>query len=190
MSRSEPREFDVVATSAAGLLWILLPMLTAAALGLYATGGRMVGDSHVPAFSLSPPWFTLGGGAGWSVLVVLVLALLFSWKFFNRKVQLHDGMLDVRSTFYRRRVAVKDLLLDQAARVDLKRDRQFALRYKTNGYALPGFHSGHYRLRGGGKGFVLVTDVHNVLAIPVRDGSTLLLSVDQPRQLLEALRQA
>ncbi len=190
MNRSEPRVFDVAATSAAGLLWTLLPMLVAAALALYASGGRMFGHGHAPAFSLSPPWFTLGGGAGWSILVLLALALLFSWTFFRRKVQLHGGVLDVRSTFYRRRVAVKDLLLDQAAQVDLRRDGRFALRYRSNGYALPGFHSGHYRLRGGGKGFVLVTDVHNVLAIPVRDGSTLLLSVDQPRQLLEALRQA
>jgi len=190
MSRSEPREFDVVEISTARLLWVLLPMLAAIALSLYATGGRMFGDSHAPAVSLSAPWFTLGGAAGWSVLVVLGLALLLSWKFFNRRVQLRDGMLEVRSTFYRRRVPVADLLLDQARQVDLKRDCPFALRYKTNGYALPGFYSGHYRLRGGGKGFVLVTDVHRVLAIPVRDGSTLLLSVEQPQRLLDALRRA
>ncbi len=187
---SEPRGFEVTGTSAAKLLWVLLPLLAGVALSLYATGGRMLGDSSLQGVSLSPPWYTAGGAAGWSVLVLLALALLFAWTFFNRRIQLHDGTLEVRSTFYRRRVKVADLLLDQATQVDLTRDRRFALRFKTNGFALPGFHSGHYRLRGGGKGFVLITDIHQVLALPVRDGSTLLLSVEQPQQLLDALRRA
>jgi len=54
---------------------------------------------------------------------------------------------------------------------------------------MPGFYSGHFRLQGGGKGFALVTDRTRVLALPVSDGSTLLLSLERPQVLLDALRK-
>jgi hypothetical protein len=40
----------------------------------------------------------------------------------------------------------------------------------------------------GGKGFCLITDNRRVLILPLRDGSTLMLSPEQPRALLDALR--
>ena len=104
-------------------------------------------------------------------------------------VELASDVLDVRSTMYRRRVPVAQLRLDQAEVVDLQRDRRYGIRVKTNGYSMPGFYSGHFRLQGGGKGFALVTDRARVLALPVSDGSTLLLSVDRPQALLDALRK-
>ncbi|TGQ61265.1 hypothetical protein EN855_033645, partial [Mesorhizobium sp. M1C.F.Ca.ET.212.01.1.1] len=66
---------------------------------------------------------------------------------------------------------------------------RYGIRFKTNGYAMPGFYSGHFRLQGGGKGFALVTDRSRVLVLPVRDGSALLLSLDRPQVLLDALRK-
>ena len=80
------------------------------------------------------------------------------------------------------------LRLDQAEVVDLARDRRYGIRFKTNGYAMPGFYSGHFRL-GRRQGFALVTDRSRVLVLPVRDGSALLLSLDRPQVLLDALRK-
>ena len=54
---------------------------------------------------------------------------------------------------------VADLLLDQAEVVDLSRDRRYGIRFKTNGYSMPGFYSGHFRLQGG----YLVDQRHTVL---------------------------
>lgn len=50
--------------------------------------------------------------------------------------------------------------------------------------------SGHFRMRGGGKAFCLLTDYSRVLVLPLRDGSMLLLSPEHPRALLDALKQA
>lgn len=187
---SDPRRFEVSETSTLRLLWILLPMLSFLALTAYYARDTAQPAAGPFSLSLSPPYFTMGGSAGWSVLVVVVLAVVLSWKFFNRRVQLDGDMLEVRSTLYRRRTPVAQMDLDRAEVVDLKGDRHHGLRYKTNAYSVPGFHSGHYRLSGGGKGFALVTDTRRVLVIPVRGGPTLLLSLVQPQALLAALRKA
>jgi len=139
--------------------------------------------------TLSPPFFLMGGSAAWSLAVIVLMGIGLGWAFFRRRVELAGNVLDVRSTLYRRRTPVADLLLDQAEVVDLSRDRRYGIRFKTNGYSMPGFYSGHFRLQGGGKGFALVTDRARTLVIPVRGGSTLLLSLERPQALLEALRK-
>lgn len=185
---SDPRCFDVSEDSALRLLWILLPMLSF--IGVTAWHLREPAPFSTLIFDItaSPPYFTMGGSPGWSLLVAVTVTGVLCWKYFQRRVQLDNGVLTVWSTFYRRRTAVVDMQLDEAVVVDMARDRRHGLQCRTNAYSLPGFHSGHYRLRGGGKGFALVTDLRRVLVIPVREGPTLLLSVEQPQQLLQALR--
>lgn len=191
---SDPRGFEVSEASSLRVLWILLPLVLAAGVGAW-----LMLDSNVPAgleamarwseWSTWTGWPDTGLGAAWAVLFPIALGAVLAWAFHVRRVQLQDGVLTVRSTFFRCRTPVARMQLDQAAVVDLEHDRQHALRYRTLGYSLPGFHSGHYRLRGGGKGFVLITDMQRVLVIPVRDGPTLLLSLARPQTLLDALRR-
>ncbi len=170
------------------VLWIVLPLLAAFVACVYAQLYKAPA-SALDRVALSPPWFRMGGSAAWSLLVIAVLGIGLGAAFFRRRVELDDNVLDVRSTMYRRRVPVAQLRLDQAEVVDLQRDRRYGIRVKTNGYSVPGFYSGHFRLHGGGKGFALVTDRARVLALPVGDGSTLLLSVDRPQALLDALHK-
>ncbi|HIE5097294.1 PH domain-containing protein [Stenotrophomonas maltophilia] len=189
MSGSDPRPFEVTASSPLRVLWVVLPLLAAFAACLYAQLYKTPATAPWIEVTFSPPWFRMGGSAAWSLLVIAALAIGLGAAFFRRRVELDDDILDVRSTMYRRRVAVAQLRLEQAEVVDLGHDRRYGIRFKTNGYAMPGFYSGHFRLKGGGKGFALVTDRARVLALPVSDGSTLLLSVERPQMLLEALRK-
>jgi len=188
MGGSDPKPFDVVESSPLRVLWIVLPLLAAFVACLYAQLYKAPANAPWIEVTLSPPWFRMGGSAAWSLIVIAVLAVGLGAAFF-RRVELAGNVLDVRSTMYRRRVPVAQLRLDQAEVVDLQRDRRYGIRVKTNGYSMPGFYSGHFRLQGGGKGFALVTDRARVLALPVSDGSTLLLSVDRPQALLDALRK-
>ncbi len=189
MGGSDPKPFDVAESSPLRVLWIVLPLLAAFVACLYAQLYKAPANAPWIEVTLSPPWFRMGGSAAWSLIVIAVLAVGLGAAFFRRRVELAGNVLDVRSTMYRRRVPVAQLRLDQAEVVDLQRDRRFGIRVKTNGYSMPGFYSGHFRLQGGGKGFALVTDRARVLALPVSDGSTLLLSVDRPQALLDALRK-
>lgn len=189
MGGSDPKPFDVAESSPLRVLWIVLPLLAAFVACLYAQLYKAPASAPWIEVTLSPPWFRMGGSAAWSLIVIAVLAVGLGAAFFRRRVALAGNVLDVHSTMYRRRVPVAQLRLDQAEVVDLQRDRRYGIRVKTNGYSMPGFYSGHFRLQGGGKGFALVTDRARVLALPVSDGSTLLLSVDRPQALLDALRK-
>lgn len=189
MGGSDPKTFEVAESSPLRVLWIVLPLLAAFVACVYAQLYKAPASAPWIEVALSPPWFRMGGSAAWSLLVIAVLGIGLGAAFFRRRVELDDNVLDVRSTMYRRRVPVAQLRLDQAEVVDLQRDRRYGIRVKTNGYSVPGFYSGHFRLHGGGKGFALVTDRARVLALPVSDGSTLLLSVDRPQALLDALHK-
>ncbi|PTA73623.1 MULTISPECIES: PH domain-containing protein [unclassified Stenotrophomonas] len=189
MNGSDPKRFDVAESSPFRVLWVILPLLLAFAISVYAQLHTARANAPWMEVTLSPPWFRMGGSAAWSLVMIAALGIGLGLAFFRRRVEFDGTVLDVRSTMYRRRVPVAQLQLDRAEVVDLGRDRRYAIRFKTNGYSMPGFHSGHFRLQGGGKGFALVTDRSRVLVLPVRDGSTLLLSLERPQALLDALRK-
>ncbi|MNI29005.1 hypothetical protein D3C73_828100 [compost metagenome] len=189
MSGSDARPFEVAESSSLRVLWVLLPLLAVLGVGIWSQLHDSRTDAPWMEVTLSPPFFLMGGSAAWSLAVIVLMGVGLGWAFFRRRVELAGNVLDVRSTLYRRRTPVADLLLDQAEVVDLSRDRRYGIRFKTNGYSMPGFYSGHFRLQGGGKGFALVTDRARTLVIPVRGGSTLLLSLERPQALLDALRK-
>ncbi|WP_353098656.1 PH domain-containing protein [Stenotrophomonas lactitubi] len=189
MSGSDARPFDVAESSSLRVLWVLLPLLAVLGVGIWSQLHDSRTDAPWMEVTLSPPFFLMGGSAAWSLAVIVLMGIGLGWAFFRRRVELAGNVLDVRSTLYRRRTPIADMLLDQVEVVDLGRDRRYGIRFKTNGYSMPGFYSGHFRLQGGGKGFALVTDRARTLVIPVRSGSTLLLSLERPQALLEALRK-
>lgn len=121
-------------------------------------------------------------------LVVLTGAIVIA-AYRRQKITLDAAGLDIRSTFYTRTVAINAIKLEQARIVDLAGHTSLQPSLRSNGYSLPGFKAGHFRMRGGGKAFCLITDSSRVLALPLRDGSTVLVSPEHPRALLDALRQ-
>lgn len=130
------------------------------------------------------------------VAVVFVVALCIALFVLaqRRSVTLERGVLVVRATFYTQRIPIGQLVLEQARVVDLREHTELRPRLKLNGYALPGFQAGHFRAGLFSPGrhqrlFCLVTDPRRVLALPERSGRTVLLSLEQPQALLDALRR-
>lgn len=124
-----------------------------------------------------------------TVIVLGVLALLASIQ--RRSIALRDGMLVVRASLYTRRVPVAALRLDEARILDLDEHTEFKPVLKTNGYSLPGFRAGNFRLRSGDRAFCLLTGDGRALWLPRSDNpQSLLLSPDRPQALLDALRAA
>ena len=123
------------------------------------------------------------------VIVALVLALsLIAMK--RRSVALVGSVLDVRAALFRERTPVADIDLARARLVDLAERMDLRPVIKTLGMSLPGFHAGRFRLRGKlVRAFCLITDRHRVLWLPLHNGKDqLLLSVERPQDLLDALR--
>jgi hypothetical protein len=125
----------------------------------------------------------------WLVLipVALVIALL-SWSLRRRHVILEGGELRIAAALHSTTVAVDQLDLDAARIVDLREAGELVPWWKTFGTTAPGFRAGHFRLRNRSRAFVLLTDRHRVLFLPERSGRMLLLSLERPQALLDALR--
>ncbi len=126
----------------------------------------------------------------WGGVVVLpLLALGLSLLYRRRRIVLDGHQLDIVSTIYRKRVALDTLRLDRARAVDFAEYPEFTPVAKRNGFQLPGFRSGHFRMDDGSHCFCLITDNSRVLVLPLRDGSSVLISPRQPRVLLDELRR-
>ncbi|MDE2406323.1 MAG: hypothetical protein KGL91_00490 [Xanthomonadaceae bacterium] len=156
---------------------------------LVALGGLL------PLGIIATLWLTRAPGvhgvAPALVIVPVVLGLLVLGMR-RRSVLLRNGVLEVRAALYTRRVAASELDLSRAQVVNLHERTELKPRLKTNGYSIPGFDAGHFRLREHfGKAFCLLTERERVLWLPLRDGKTqILLSLERPQALLDALRAA
>jgi len=140
---------------------------------------------------------TTGGPLRLTTLATLAGAALLTlglWWLLDRAMRRHhlelgDGGIRVRTSFYSKTVVLAELQLDAARVVDLQERTEFKPALKTNGYALPGFRSGHFRLRNGSSAFVAITGNGRALWLPTTGRQALLLQPRQPETLLAHLRE-
>lgn len=182
MAAEHASEFKVTPPGKAA--WVFL-LGTALALPLLAAGLVLGALPRLPAGA------DVTGLAVTATVLLLVAALLVIAAQ-RRRVSLENGVLVIRATFYTQRIPRARLRLAQARVVDLREHTELAPALKTNGFALPGYYAGHFRagLLGEARSrrlFCLVTDRARVLALPEDDGRTLLLSLERPQALLDAL---
>lgn len=129
----------------------------------------------------------------WIAIILVPLVLLFSFFAYSSRAtrfELSPEGLAIRGTLYGRKLPWSKLEVAEARIVDLKTDTDYQPTLRTNGFGLPGYQAGWFRLRREGRGLLFVTDRSRVVAIPTRNGYTLLLSVRDPEAFLEALQRA
>ncbi len=171
---SAPREFAVTPPDLRlpGLILVavLLACASALAFGWHEMQGRHALWAGLAATIIAP---------------ALVLAALF-----RRKVTFDGHTLYIVAGLNQTRVAAGMLSPGEARVVDLATNAEYRLGIKSFGTSMPGYHAGHFRQVRGRKVFALVTDKHRVLVLPERDSRLLMLSLDKPQALLDALHQA
>ena len=139
---------------------------------------------QVRSEALSPAFMLLIQG----IVAVSVLAVVLPmWR---REASFDGRRLRVKATYYTRESLLSDFDLAAARVVDTREHAELRPWLKTNGFALPGFQAGHFRLRDRRKAFCLVTDPSKVLALPHADGRVWLLSLEHPQAVLDILRRA
>lgn len=169
------REFTVAPLDRWTLLGLWLPMTSATA--LMAGSVLWISSGQVPLKLLFALPFPL--------LVGVVLHVLLR----RRRIQLEHGELSITAAMFRKRVPINAIDLDNARIIDLDEHTEFKPRVKTNGFSLPAFTAGHYRLRNKARAFCLISDRAQVLVLPLREGPLVLLSPEKPRELLDGLRE-
>lgn len=172
---TDDREFPVAATNPWALLWIWIPLIAAILVIVYSRG--------------QATWLADVAASGFHLLFLLVLGAALTWLHGRRRIVAQGRELQVTATLYRKRVPVDALDLANARIVDLAEHTDLRPLFKTNGFGMPGFAAGHFRLRDLRKAFCLLTDRSRVLVLPLRDGTLLLLSPDKPQAMLQQLRE-
>lgn len=126
--------------------------------------------------------------AAWGFPFLLLAAAVIAGVVRRRRVSLQGHALLVAAGFNTRRVVVADLDLGAARVVDLREHIHLKPMLRLNGTGLIGYQCGHFLLRDRTRAFVLLTDHSRVLMLPEKSGKRLLLSLQQPQALLDALR--
>jgi len=142
------------------------------------------------------PIIPASGGPFWllGVVGVFLLALLFLFAYLayssrNVKFEVSTEGLRIKGDIYGRTIPTRALVADKAKVLDLSREKEYQLSWRTNGAGLPGYKSGWFRLKNGEKGLVFVTDTRQVVYLPTREGYSVLLSVARPSDFIQALKQ-
>lgn len=128
-----------------------------------------------------------GAGAE-GLLGIAIIALGIGWSLRRRRATIEDGRLIVQAGLFSTRRPIADFDLDAARIVNLKDVPALKPGLKLFGLWLMGYAGGYFWLRDRSTAFVLLTDAARVLVLPDRKGRKVLLSVEQPQTLLDALR--
>lgn len=166
------------------LLTVVLPAGFATVAMTFAGNGNSLeqffADSMVPARLMGPLLVAAFTGVLWLVL---------DWAMRRHRLSLDAGALTVTTSFYKDRVALSDLQLDQARVIDIDEHPERKPMLRSNGYSLPGFNSGWFRSRKFKKLFVATVGGKRLLWLPTKRDHTLLLQPHNPQALLDRLRE-
>ena len=117
-----------------------------------------------------------------------VAAAIMATAMHRRKVRLDADMLRYGFTPWRRiSVLALDLAAARIVNLDVERELQPVLRLA--GTAMPGYRSGWFWLRNRKRAYVVLMDSRRVLLLAKRDSGLILLGVERPDALLDALRR-
>jgi hypothetical protein len=127
-----------------------------------------------------------------AMMMLLLMPLIgagMAWNLLHLRVRLSDGGLRLRTLPFPRTLKLAELDLERAEIVDLKLRHELMPLIKIVGSRLPGYRAGRFRLRDKRYAQVLLTDLRKVLVLPKRNGGVVLLSMQRPEALLEAMRR-
>jgi len=127
----------------------------------------------------------VGGVAVFSLLVCGFMLLIVR----RHGIVLGSDSIEVATSMQRKRLAVSELMLDEARIVDLQERRDLRPFLKTRGTSLPGYRGGWFRLRNRRKAFIAMAGGPRVLWVPTRNDYDLILQPRQPQALLDRLRE-
>lgn len=123
-------------------------------------------------------------------LALPVAGLAIAATLHGRTVELRGDRLRVRRWPAPRDFRLDQIDLERARVADFDGDPALKPTLKLMGSRMPGMRSGWFLTRGRQRAYVLATSSARGAVLPLRDGRLLLLGVDQPGALLQALRDA
>jgi len=151
--------------------------------------------TSVATFPISASASPLTSALSWLLLAARVLipvtiaALLGYIAYSTRGVrfEVSDEGLRIRGDLFGRLIPRGSLRVEDAQILDLKKEAAHRPLLRTFGVGMPGYSSGWFRLKDGGKGLLFLTDPSRAVYLPTTDGYTLMVSPADPEGFLAAL---
>jgi hypothetical protein len=128
-----------------------------------------------------------------AALIALALAASFTGMvYFSEKpsIEVGNGFLTIKSLFYGKKIPLGEINVDGIKRLNLNTDRDYAIKFRTNGIGLPNYHVGWMSLSNGNKALTYITDKTNVVLIPTNEYDVLISSNEDLAGITEALNKA
>jgi hypothetical protein len=122
-----------------------------------------------------------------SEVLILILFVHFANSTRKTRFEISNQGLRIRGNLYGRKISLDALKIDEAKIVDMKEQREYGTRWRTNGIGMPGYQAGWFRLRKKEKALLFVTNSHEVVYLPTRKGYSILLSPEKPEEFLRVL---
>ncbi len=184
-------EIEPPGSGANAMLWLLCLALPLAVAGAVLGSVLAQADPAHPNLIGGSRAITIAFTIALVMAIALPLAVWLHRTMRQSAVELDRTLLTLRAGWYRQRIAVSDLELSRSRVLSLDEFPEYRPWLKSNAISLPGYHAGHFRLRNlRRKAFCILTSRQKVLMLQERSGRTILLSLRQPRALLDALKQA
>lgn len=143
-------------------------------------------------FSISPAsskplWFI----AIITLLLTCVLAALIYGGYSSQhsRVELKSNKLRLVGDLWGRTIPIESIDISRARILNLDRQSEYSLKWRTFGTSMPGYASGWFKLRNGEKALVYLTRRDRIVYLPTSLDYVLLLSVEQPESFIETLQQ-
>ncbi len=139
----------------------------------------------------------VANGAEWEAALVISLTFVFVVLLFvvtfrgsrGATFEVSSEGLRIRGDLWGRTIPLKSLDLANAQVLDLEKSPDYRTTWKTCGSNYPGYKSGWFHLKKGGKALVYLTDETKVAYIPTHEGYSLMLSTSNPQRLIDALKR-
>ncbi len=118
---------------------------------------------------------------------LLVLFVHFARSARRTRFEISPEGLRIGGNIYGRWIGREELKTGEAKLVDMKQQREYGARWKTNGIGMPGYQAGWFRLRKKEKALLFVTNPREVVYLPTQKGYSLLFSPEEPEEFLKVL---
>jgi hypothetical protein len=144
---------------------------------------------HIAAANLSRAWLYV------PIVFTVVLLAGVAWLLVasysgsrNATFELSADGLRLKGDVYGRFIPISELEQAESARVDVTSGR-YKPTSRTAGTAVPGYRSGWFRLADGSKALLYLTDPSRAVRVPTTAGYSVLLSVTEADQFVDALHR-
>jgi hypothetical protein len=128
------------------------------------------------------------------IMGIVIIGLIglfasFGYQAKHATFALTDQGLRISPGLYTRTIPKDKINIEGARVIDLKLEKDYQPKWRTNGAGLPGFSLGWFKLQNKEKALLFVTDRSSVVYIPTTDNYSVMLSVREADVMVQAMQQ-